>query len=163
MIDPGWILIAIAVIQVILAAPIFFRALPAQSAAPAPSYIRLGLMLLTVLALWGAVVFYYYNPRFDPDAHLQKIAHRIYNNESVHLDGYEFLDCTFINVTFIYEGRAPFLLTEAHFPTKNNLIQFGSPNPEINLAIGFVETLHQAWNFQGSKQGFRFVPKEEMR
>jgi hypothetical protein len=83
---------------------------------------------------------------FDPNAKLEQVFARTYHNQAVQLDGKEFVDCTFDNVTFFYHGDAPFLLTEAHFPPGSN-IRFGSTNPAIKLAVGLI--LRIARNIHG--------------
>jgi hypothetical protein len=71
---------------------------------------------------------------------MKPILSQTYRNQTLHIDGKEYIDCTFDNVTFIYEGKAPFQFTEAHFPN-GTTIQFGSPNPAINTALHLLGSL----------------------
>jgi len=41
-----------------------------------------------------------------------------YENQPVRLDGCEFVDCCFSNVTFIYDGREPFAFVQPKFGGK---------------------------------------------
>src|SRR5271154_4485970 len=52
--------------------------------------------------------------------HLELVVNKEISNQEVILDGKSFQDCTFNNVTFIYKGTAPFLLTHNHLNGTNN-------------------------------------------
>jgi hypothetical protein len=77
------------------------------------------------------------------DQKLKRVSHQTYSNETVQLDGYEFIDTTFDNVYFMYEGRAPVRFTNVHFknPSKPGVevARFGSNNPVVKTAIQVVE------------------------
>ncbi len=45
---------------------------------------------------------------YDHDAQLELVTDRWYQNEKVTLDGYRYRNCTFTNVTFVYNGTKPF-------------------------------------------------------
>jgi hypothetical protein len=121
------------------------------------------LAVLWVVTVTALILGLAYSPlvtlktwRFDKDTKLETIIGRTYSNQTLHIDGYEFRDCTFLNVTFIYEGKAPFLFIDAHF---GNMIGFGSPNPAINLALGLDVRLFESRPLIGHKH----VSPEEMR
>jgi hypothetical protein len=56
------------------------------------------------------------------------ISKKIFTNERVVLDGKAFRDCTFENVTYVFNGTRPFALSKNHF---NGRIQVASDNPSI--------------------------------
>jgi hypothetical protein len=45
-----------------------------------------------------------------------KIGHRAHHNETVPLDGFSYYDCTFDNVTFVFQGKGPFELLRSDNP-----------------------------------------------
>lgn len=73
--------------------------------------IIIGLFLLSLVLI--AIAFLIGNantnnvnlPNF-PDEPLVEIRNRTYANDKVLLDGFDYIDCTFINVKFIYNGTA---------------------------------------------------------
>lgn len=45
--------------------------------------------------------------KFDSCSPLERVRGRYFSNQQVPLDGYEYTDCTFDNVSFIYDGITP--------------------------------------------------------
>jgi hypothetical protein len=67
----------------------------------------------------------------------QEIYNQTFQNETVKLDGKKFLNCTFDNVTFQYEGTAPFLLAGGQVRVDSgSLYSLKSNNPIVK------ETMH---------------------
>ncbi|HXX23082.1 MAG TPA: hypothetical protein VEO19_08025 [Terriglobia bacterium] len=111
-------------------------------------------MGLMVLGIWIAVIFDYYDRHHAPPAttqvprwdnyKLKQRAHIKYFNETVELDGYEYLDTTFENVTFMYEGTAPTRLTDVHFThlkTGETTGRIGSHNPLVKQTLLVMQML----------------------
>jgi len=48
------------------------------------------------------------NPSQFFDTQLTTVRNRVFTNEEVPLDGYDYISCNFNNVTFVYQGQAPF-------------------------------------------------------
>jgi hypothetical protein len=86
---------------------------------------------------------------FRADFPLTKIQTKTFKNETVQLDGNEFIDCTFDNVVLKFDGKAPFHLTNDHFvqPLKFTI---ASDNPiikaTIELMIAFLKAEHPTQN-----------------
>jgi hypothetical protein len=53
---------------------------------------------------------------FREDYPLEEIRGKTFQNETVQIDGNAFIDCTFDNVTFRFDGKAPFRFTTGRFP-----------------------------------------------
>jgi hypothetical protein len=72
---------------------------------------------------------------FRADFPLTKIEAKTYKNETVRIDGNEFIDCTFDNVVFQFDGEAPYRFTNAHF-VPGSKVAIVSTNPAIRAAFG---------------------------
>ena len=93
---------------------------PSSSPAYSPRrhYIVMGIFLLLT---WGAVVFNYYSFGTAPldlmhpweNETLKQISNRTFQGQTVVLDGYEYINCTFDDVTFVYNGTAPTRMTQS--------------------------------------------------
>src|SRR5262245_21730888 len=79
---------------------------------------------------------------FRPDFPLTQIQSRTFKNETVQIDGNEFIECTFYNVTFKFDGQAPFRFTNDHFhlPLK---IGISSDNPIVKSTMELVSALQK--------------------
>ncbi len=86
---------------------------------PKPTRKPLLMMAALTLLTWSAVGYDYYDRHHDIDegagawwtygsSHYQDIWNQHFENQTVNLDGKFFHNCTFKNVTFDYEGTAPF-------------------------------------------------------
>ena len=82
---------------------------------------------------------------FRDDFPLVKIEGKTYKNETVRIDGNEFIDCTFDNVVFQFDGEAPFRFTNAHFVPGSKVI-IGSTNPAITAAMGLENEISKLQN-----------------
>jgi hypothetical protein len=63
-----------------------------------------------------------------------------YKNESVELDGKEFVECTFVNVKFIYNGSGPVNMINCLYGLKGqpNPISMSTQNPAIYAVIALL-------------------------
>jgi hypothetical protein len=71
---------------------------------------------------------------FRADFPLRQIQTKTFRNETVQIDGNEFIDCTFDNVTFQFDGTAPFRFTNDHFQGHSKY-SITSNNPVIKSTI----------------------------
>lgn len=65
------------------------------------------------------------------DAPLEKRFRFHYKNETVDVDGFEFIECTFENVTFRYQGRRPFRFHK----TKGDSKKLTTDNPVVGTTV----------------------------
>jgi hypothetical protein len=77
---------------------------------------------------------------FRADFPLQQIRGKTFTNEIVQLDGNAFIDCTFDNVRFKFNGQAPFGFTDVHFHNLTKL-QVVSDNPVVETTLKLVGAL----------------------
>jgi len=98
---------------------------------------RLWLMIVLVAIALGMSAFSLYSSlhrvsnaqfQFSDKAPLQVIQDKKYVNETVDVDGREFEDCNFSNVTLVYDGVAPYEFVGDHFDGSIRLL---SRNPSI--------------------------------
>jgi hypothetical protein len=77
---------------------------------------------------------------FRDDFPFKQIRQTTFKDQTVTLDGNEYIDCTFIDVMFKFDGQAPFRLTNDHF---ENHSKFGitSDNPAVNSTIQLMTAL----------------------
>jgi hypothetical protein len=118
-------------------------------------------MLIIGLVAYGTDIadrIYNRQVDFDANAKLEQVFNRSYQNEIIHLDGKELINCTFDNVTFLYQGSSPFLLAEPHFPSGTH-VRFGSANPALNLAIRMSIAIAQ----NSQALSYKIVPQDEVR
>jgi len=69
---------------------------------------------------------------FREDYPLKEYRGKTYKDETVQIDGNSFIDCTFDNVTFRFDGEAPFRFTNDHFQGKFSLT---SNNPVVKATM----------------------------
>lgn len=82
------------------------------------------------------------------------ISGRSFRNETVQLDGYSYINCTFSNVTFAYDGSGPMRLESNRF---EGSIKFTGSNPATNNAMSIVVSLIGGFQQQGAP--VRFIPQ----
>jgi hypothetical protein len=79
----------------------------------------------------SAAIVWWSMPRgvvYNNDTKLKRVAHRVFKNEVVPLDGMEYIDCTFENITFYYNGTtrislvSPNITSGPRFRTDNKSI-----------------------------------------
>jgi hypothetical protein len=77
---------------------------------------------------------------FRADFPLNKIEGAAYKNQTVRLDGNEYINCTFDNVVFQFDGQAPFKFTQDHF-APGSKVSIASTNPAIKAVIDLVSEI----------------------
>ena len=82
---------------------------------------------------------------FRVDFPLTQIQTKTFKNETVQLDGNDFIDCTFDNVVLKFDGRAPFRFTNDHF-ARDSKFTVASDNPIIKATIQLVSAFLKAEN-----------------
>jgi hypothetical protein len=82
---------------------------------------------------------------FRADFPLNKIEAKTYKNETVRIDGNEFIECTFDNVVFQFDGEAPFRFTNAHF-VPGSKVSITSTNPAITAAFSLENEISKLQN-----------------
>ena len=112
-------------------------------------------MAVMVLLCWGAA-FYCLEKRSGAENSLndawfnyplKRVEHQRFVNETVTLDGNEYVDVTFENVTFMYNGKAPTRLNGVQFvPVKPGDLagRLGSDNPVVSQTLKLVTALDTA-------------------
>jgi hypothetical protein len=88
---------------------------------------------------------------FREDYPLKEIWGKTFANETVQIDGSAFIDGTFDNVTFRFDGKAPFRFTTGRFPAHSKF-SVTSNNPVVvvtmELINGFTKLGNPAQNNQ---------------
>jgi hypothetical protein len=74
---------------------------------------------------------------FREDYPLTEYRGKTYKDETVQIDGNHFVDCTFDNVTFRFDGQAPFRFTNDHF---QGAFRLTSNNPVVKSTMILVGT-----------------------
>jgi len=83
-----------------------------------------------------------YSPIFNYDQNLKQIRNRTFRNETVEIDGREFIDCTFDNVQFRYDGKAIPRFTNVHFKL-NGTYAIASQNSAIAHAMIILDAIQK--------------------
>jgi hypothetical protein len=71
---------------------------------------------------------------------LNQVWSKTFANQIVLLDGHEYINCTFNNVTLEYDGTAPARLTTSHF-VKGSNVGLGSKNAVVNQTMLIMDGL----------------------
>jgi hypothetical protein len=71
---------------------------------------------------------------FQAQVPLTQIRGQTFKDQTVPLDGKEYIDCTFDNVVFAFEGKAGFQLTNVHFE-KGSKFGISSDNPVVKATL----------------------------
>jgi hypothetical protein len=87
---------------------------------------------------------------FRADLPLTQVRDQTFANQTVEVDGKEFVDCTFDSVTFKFEGEAPFRFTTVHFEHASKLA-VASDNPAIQAAIELTVAVIKLVNAPNSR------------
>ncbi len=77
---------------------------------------------------------------FRADFPLKQIQAKTFKNEAVQIDGNAFIDCTFDNVTFRFDGEAPFRFTNDHFEPRSK-VEVTSNNPVVKSIIELMSAV----------------------
>lgn len=94
---------------------------------------------------------------FDEITPLKQIWKRDYSNQEVPLDGIEYIECKFSNVTFRYEGLRPTRLTNCDF-AQGSQIGFGSSNPAITQTMLAFDAFQKV-QLPGKKPELKVIQK----
>lgn len=93
-----------------------------QAAFKSPRWPLVTMAVMVMLVWAAAAVNYFYisrpfdpNKAWDDNAPLKRIYHQTFINETIPLDGYSYIDSTFDNVTFEYDGTGPVSIDNGHF------------------------------------------------
>jgi hypothetical protein len=114
-----------------------------------PKHPHRNLVLLVVLA-WVAVGFDYYDRHFSTPqwtSHpLIQVRDRTFGAQTVPLDGYEYVNCDFDDVSFEFQGKAPSRLTDSriHLSQGKNRVTLRSQNPIVTHTLTIVSALNKA-------------------
>jgi hypothetical protein len=91
------------------------------------------------------------NARFSFETReMVPVYRKTFTNEEVVLDGHHFIDCTFENVTFVYNGTAPFGMDRA--VSKGEVWRLSTKNVPLFHFLRFLKTQRfspQDWEFFG--------------
>jgi len=74
---------------------------------------------------------------------LKPIVSKHFKNEAVGLDGKSFIDCTFENVTFVYQGTMQAQFTRCSRPNHKGGYIFQSGNPVVQVTYGIIRWLRE--------------------
>jgi hypothetical protein len=152
-------------------AGIYYGWKPAQSSDPpsaghdqmAPQKGRVGLfaalgiaVLLSSWALFAVSLGWIgAGPNFS-DQNLKQIVNQTFRNETVDVDGKEFLECTFENVTFKFEGKRAFRFINVKF-VRPSYYRFLTSNPVVTQTASLLNTLE---NLTGMNIEHQYLPAE---
>ena len=89
---------------------------------------------------------------FRADYPLKQVRQQTFRNETVQVDGIEFIDCTFDAVAFKFEGEAPFNFTTVHIQNKSKLT-VASGNLAIRAAIELTVAIMKLVNATERAEG----------
>jgi hypothetical protein len=73
---------------------------------------------------------------------INQVWSKTFTSQIVPLDGFEYVDCTFDNVTLEYDGTAPARISTGHF-TKGSQVRLQSKNAVVNQTMLIMSTLAQ--------------------
>jgi hypothetical protein len=80
---------------------------------------------------------------FRDDYPFKEYRGKTYKDETVQIDGNNFVDCTFENVVLRFDGQAPFRFTNDHFNGKFSLT---SDNPVVKATMALMGSFVKAEN-----------------
>jgi len=95
-------------------------------------------LILLAFATGVAITWWSISPRgviYNNDTKLKRVAHRVFKNEVVPLDGMEYIDCTFENITFYYNGTTRISLVS---PNITGGPRFRTDNKSIVATLAFL-------------------------
>ena len=148
----GTIAVAIATVSSIVVILDWFGIRPKTMTEKRPTiFVMAVLMIFT----WAAVGFDYYDRHkatvgmqisaYDWDHYaLKQVWSQSFSNQTVMLDGYEYTNCSFDNVTFEYEGRAPSRLTTSRINLHpGGRVSLESKNAAVTQTMILMSALSQ--------------------
>jgi hypothetical protein len=90
---------------------------------------------------------------FREDYPLKEYRGKRYKDETVQIDGNHFIDCTFENVIFRFDGEAPFRFTNDHFQGAFRLTSNNTVVKSTMILVGtFIKLENPAQNQSPSNQ-----------
>jgi hypothetical protein len=110
--------------------------------------------VISMLLTWVGILFYWYGLRkygllgesdYWKNYSYRQVKGKEFKNETIQLDGYEYRGCTFNDVTFVYEGKAPFRVISSQITGKKfgrRLVVIRTSNPIVQHAQQFVHDLY---------------------
>jgi len=154
----------IAALVLLFTALTYYATLP--PAPPPPGAILVTPWWVDALLLVGAMlwitmlarIIWFSGGTYDSVARKKQISGVIYKNQDIHIDGYEFVECTFENVTLWFEGKAPYSFINIKTA---GVIQFSSKNPIIADTIAMIAGLHQILG-PGTSVGVRRIRRDQL-
>ncbi|HEV8415588.1 MAG TPA: hypothetical protein VGQ49_18510 [Bryobacteraceae bacterium] len=100
------------------------------------------LWVLALLLTWGGIGYDYYdrhhNEAFQDIPAAEVKMRQSFKNKEVPLDGIAYVECTFENVTFVYNAKRPYQLIGNRFQGTNNL---RSDSKGVVATIGLLKGL----------------------
>src|ERR1035437_209764 len=99
---------------------------------------RWAVMVLLSLGPIAAVYLARLEPHFDFNAKIVLVADKTFRNERVEVDAHEFRNCTFDNVSLVYNGRAPFKMIGNRFVST---LMITTEDPSVGTTIGLLSSL----------------------
>src|SRR3984893_15621974 len=130
---PWWVpavLATAAVVAVLLLIYLSIRDGRANTTAPPTSNENLGLSRVEQQF-----------PTTDWDKPLSQVLRQHYKNETVLLDGKNFIECTFENVTLLYQGTRPLQMINCKkIPAEGFLVTVRTDNPVVFTALSIMQS-----------------------
>jgi hypothetical protein len=101
-------------------------------------YWPTALMLLALLMTAYDVYDRHATPHFDRAAKLELVTDKAFRNERVNIDGKEFRNCTFDDVSLVYNGHAPVMMVGDTF---RSTLMITTDDPSVGSTIGILSAL----------------------
>ena len=127
-----------------------FRGGAMESSGSPPSRRRHIVIVVLLVITWMALGFDYYDrhatkPQWTHRPLIQ-IRDKEFRAQTVPLDGYEYINCDFHEVTFEFQGIAPSRLTDSriHLREGKNPITLRSQSPVVGHTLTIVSSLNKA-------------------
>ena len=102
-----------------------------------PIWVLICALALVIGLAPGKVVFAEQSANFREDYPFKEYRGKTYKDETVQIDGNNFIDCSFDNVTLRFDGIAPFRFTNDHFTGKFSLT---SNNPVVKATMTLIDS-----------------------
>lgn len=97
-------------------------------------------MAILFLATWLGIIYFMVRPETHPlhDLPLKQVHNATFNKVEVIIDGNAYIDCTFTDVTFLYNGTTHFRIDR---PKLNGNLSLKSTNFEAQHIMQFIGSL----------------------
>jgi hypothetical protein len=146
-----WLALIPAVVQAVFVVLDYFGVKPKSMQIEDSKRSTVKIMALLMLLTWGAVGYDLYSrpvrpgPEWDSQI-LTPIRDKKFAGRTVKLDGYEFINCDFDDVTFEFQGTAPSRLSGSRIKrtgSGNRMVALRSDDPVVAHTLGIVVTLNE--------------------